>query len=61
MAFYDISLIYYYSLHLKHLLNSVVKTMTTHPLFRRIWNGNWTEEQWLGLLKPYFQVVLWSC
>lgn len=57
MAFCGISLIYYYCLHLKHLLNSVTKTMTIHFLCEWILNRNWAEEQWLDFLKWYLQVI----
>lgn len=59
MAFCGVSLIYYYCLHLKHLLNSV--TMTIHFLCEWILNSNWAEKRWLDLLKSYLQVILWSC
>lgn len=61
MAFCGVSLIYYYYLHLKHLLNSVAKTMMMHFLCEWILNRKWAEELWLDLLKPYFQVIFRSC
>lgn len=58
MTSYGISLIYYYSLHLKHLLNSVIKIMIMHFLCECVQNREQIEKLWLVLLRLCFQVML---